>query len=65
MDGYAVRSADVNADSTYTLREVGTSFAGHPYPDHIPAGHCVRIFTGAAVPKDADLVIVQENVAEQ
>ncbi len=65
MDGYAVRSADVNADSSYTLREVGTSFAGHPYPDHIPAGHCVRIFTGAAVPKDADLVIVQENVAEQ
>ncbi len=65
MDGYAVRSADVNADSAYTLKDVGTSFAGHPYPNPIAPGQCVRIFTGAPLPAAADLVIVQENVADQ
>jgi molybdopterin molybdotransferase len=39
----------------------GTSFAGRPYEGAVPAGACVRIFTGAAVPAELDAVAIQEH----
>ncbi|MEO8739110.1 MAG: molybdopterin molybdenumtransferase MoeA, partial [Casimicrobiaceae bacterium] len=50
MDGYAVRFADLDPAQETTLRRVGESFAGKPWPGAIGAGECVRIFTGGVMP---------------
>lgn len=62
MDGYAVRAADVQ-NLPAALRLIGESAAGHPFAGAVGAGEAVRIFTGAPVPRGADLVIIQENVS--
>lgn len=63
MDGYAVRSSDL-ADGGVALPLAGASFAGGGYPGALPAGACVRIFTGAPIPLGADRVVIQEEVEE-
>ena len=65
MDGYAVRRADLDSDAGFSLQQIGTSFAGHPFSGSVSEGQCVRIFTGAPMPEGADLVIVQENVTQE
>lgn len=59
MDGYAIRHEDLSSATTFTL--VGKSFAGHPFEGEIGAQECVRIMTGAQLPKGADTVVMQEN----
>lgn len=61
MDGYAVRDADV-ATVPVSLKLAGESFAGRGWDGDVGAGQCVRIFTGAPVPRGADRVVIQENV---
>ncbi|WP_417805230.1 gephyrin-like molybdotransferase Glp [Thalassospira lucentensis] len=61
MDGYALRFVDL-ADLEGPVDVVGSSMAGHPFDGEIPTGKAVRIATGAAIPKGADCVIIQENV---
>ena len=39
----------------------GKAFAGQPYQGEWPAGHCVRIMTGAPVPAGTDAVVMQEE----
>ncbi|MEM8768092.1 MAG: gephyrin-like molybdotransferase Glp [Pseudomonadota bacterium] len=58
MDGYAYADA---AAADKSLRVVGASLAGHPYPGALNAGECIRITTGAEVPRSADTVVIQEN----
>lgn len=58
MDGYAVRFADLERP----LREIGTALAGKPFPRAVGAGECVRIMTGAVMPRGADTVVIQEVV---
>ena len=60
MDGYAMRRAD--AHDRARLRVVGESAAGRRYEGTVPAGACIRIFTGAPVPEECDLVVIQEDV---
>lgn len=60
MDGYAVSAADV-ATTPATLRLIGLSAAGHGFKGRLKRSECVRIFTGAPVPKGADAVVIQEN----
>ena len=60
MDGYAVSSADTS-ETPATLRLIGLSAAGHGFKGRLKRGECVRIFTGAPVPKGADAVVIQEN----
>ncbi len=60
MDGYAVRSADVQA-SPVTLRVVGEVAAGSPADPVAGPGECVRIMTGAAVPSFADTIVPVED----
>lgn len=60
MDGYAVIAADV-AEVPATLRQIGLAAAGHGFRGQLRQGQCVRIFTGAPVPKGADAVVIQEN----
>jgi molybdopterin molybdotransferase len=73
MDGYAFSSENF----TTTLTNVGTSWAGKPFeiPPFeggqggerregfaLKVGECVRIFTGAVLPENADSVVMQEHV---
>lgn len=61
MDGWAVRHADLAADTDVTLEVVGTSFAGRPFAGSVAPGQAVRIFTGAVMPPECDTVIMQER----
>ena len=63
MDGYAVRFSDLNSTSgnrETNLRQIGTAFAGKVFQGEIHAGECVRVMTGAVIPRGADTVVVQE-----
>ncbi len=60
MDGYAVRADDV-ASAPTTLRVVGEVAAGSAARPALTCGQCVRIFTGANVPPDADAVVMVED----
>lgn len=60
MDGYALRSADLQPDTQTTLRQVGVVLAGHRMERSLGPGECVRIMTGAALPPGADTVVMQE-----
>lgn len=60
MDGYAVHAADV-AEMPARLTLIGTSAAGHRFTGRLATGQCVRIFTGAPMPRGADAVVIQEN----
>jgi molybdopterin molybdotransferase len=57
MDGWALRAADAPGP----LKIVGESAAGHGYAAALNPGEAVRIFTGAALPKGADTVVIQED----
>ena len=57
MDGYAARAAELPG----TLALAGVVAAGAPRAAPVPAGSCVRIFTGAPVPADVDAVVMQED----
>ncbi|WP_323887790.1 molybdopterin molybdotransferase MoeA [Aeromonas veronii] len=59
MDGYAVRLSDLTAGTPLIM--AGKAFAGQPYQGEWPAGHCVRIMTGAPVPAGTDAVVMQEE----
>ncbi|HDL4214395.1 TPA: molybdopterin molybdenumtransferase MoeA, partial [Mannheimia haemolytica] len=59
MDGYAVRISDLAQN--LTLNVAGKAFAGNPFNGEIKAGECVRIMTGALVPKGVDAVVMQEE----
>jgi len=61
MDGWAFRGADLG-DSESRLTEIGAAFAGHPFEGSVGPGQCVRIMTGAALPRGADSVVKQESV---
>jgi molybdopterin molybdotransferase len=64
MDGYAVRLADVGKAGA-TLTVIGESPAGHPFQGTVNQGEAVRIFTGGAVPKGADHIVIQENAKRE
>jgi len=60
MDGFAVRMADLAVLPT-RLRMVGEVAAGSGATPGVVPGTCVRIFTGANVPDDADTVVKVED----
>ncbi|HCM62593.1 MAG TPA: molybdopterin molybdotransferase [Morganella sp. (in: Bacteria)] len=59
MDGYGLRLADW--DGKTALPVAGRALAGVPFKGELPAGHCVRIMTGAPVPPGVDTVVMQEE----
>lgn len=59
MDGYAVRLEDLASGTPLIM--AGKAFAGQPYQGEWPAGHCVRIMTGAPVPAGTEAVVMQEE----
>ena len=62
MDGYAVRTRDLDGEPPYRLPVEGESRTG-VVPAALAPGTTMRIFTGAAIPSGADAVMMQENVA--
>jgi molybdopterin molybdotransferase len=67
MDGYAVRSEDVqNASSHYPVRlEVIEDLpAGFISKKKVEKGKAIRIMTGAAIPKGADTVVPVEDTKQ-
>jgi molybdopterin molybdotransferase len=60
-DGFALRSADAAHPGT-KLRLIGESRAGVAFNGTVTPGTCVQIMTGAAVPKGADTIVMQEHV---
>ncbi len=65
MDGYAIRSADLQADAETVLEEIGSALAGRAFEGRVGAGQCVRVMTGAVLPEGADTVVIQEIVRAQ
>lgn len=64
MDGYAVRLSDVlNRPATKPLKVSGTITAGSA-PLAMQPDACIRLFTGAPVPSEADCVIKREETIE-
>jgi molybdenum cofactor synthesis domain-containing protein len=64
MDGFAVRSSDVESASEsrpITLTVVGEVAAGHEPGARVDPGTAVRILTGAIVPEGADAVVPVED----
>ena len=59
MDGFAFKFSD----HIKTLKVIGTAFAGKAFSGDIGAGECVKIMTGAVIPKGADTVVMQERIA--
>jgi molybdopterin molybdotransferase len=65
MDGYAVRGDDLRDAEPVTLIEIGTAYAGKEFPGEVQLGQCVRVMTGAVMPKNTDAVVVQEAVTTE
>jgi molybdopterin molybdotransferase len=60
MDGYAVRNDDLGAGGPVTLTEIGTAYAGREFTGEVRPGECVRVMTGAVMPRGTDTVVIQE-----
>ncbi len=62
VDGYAVRHADLSAQSDTTFTVADRITAGRAAAHPIAPGTAIRIFTGAPMPDGADTVFMQEDV---
>lgn len=63
-DGFAVRAADVTQPGA-KLRVIAESRAGVAFNGSVSAGECVRILTGAPVPRGANAVVMHEYTREE
>jgi molybdopterin molybdotransferase len=64
MDGFALRHADLNPEGETRLRIAGAQFAGPSLEQTLQAGECIRITTGAPLPRGADTVVIKEEANE-
>ncbi|MCS7118792.1 MAG: molybdopterin molybdotransferase MoeA [Archaeoglobaceae archaeon] len=68
MDGYAVKAEDTFGSSQTNpaiLRVIGKIEVGEIPEIEIKKGEAVRVFTGSAIPKGADAVIMLEHTREE
>jgi len=64
MDGYAVRSIDISGELPAILRIAGERPAGTARAGTVAPGECIKIMTGAPLPRGADAVVPREDVEE-
>lgn len=62
MDGYAIRSDDIERDSYQVVAEV---MAGHAYDQSLEVGQAVKIMTGAPTPLNGDTVVMREQASQE
>lgn len=60
VDGYALAGPLTDVPAILPLVN-GRSAAGVPYKGVVPAGHAIRILTGAVVPEGVDTVVLDED----
>lgn len=61
MDGYALRSEDINIKNINEFEVIDNLLAGNTSHKKIGDGQCIKIMTGAPVPATADAVIRLED----
>ncbi|MCA0937233.1 bifunctional molybdopterin-guanine dinucleotide biosynthesis adaptor protein MobB/molybdopterin molybdotransferase MoeA [Vibrio alginolyticus] len=61
MDGYAIRSDDLNREHYQVMAEV---LAGHAYDKPLEMGQTVKIMTGAPTPVYGDTVVMREQATQ-
>ena len=61
MDGFALRHADLVGEGETVLALAGEQFAGRALDVDVAPGTCLRITTGAPMPRGADTVVIKEN----
>ncbi|HHC6480373.1 TPA: bifunctional molybdopterin-guanine dinucleotide biosynthesis adaptor protein MobB/molybdopterin molybdotransferase MoeA [Vibrio parahaemolyticus] len=62
MDGYAIRSDDVDRSSYQIVAEV---MAGQAYDQPLEVGQAVKIMTGAPTPRNGDTVVMREQASQE
>lgn len=60
VDGYALAGPVTDVPCTLPLVD-GRSAAGEPFKGQVPAGHAIRILTGAVIPSGTDTVVLEED----
>lgn len=64
MDGYAVRAAEVreaSPEKPVRLKVKTRIAAGEFFAGEVTPGECARLFTGSALPRGTDAVVMQED----
>lgn len=62
VDGYGFDYAATGAGTQVLPLVAGRAAAGAPFAGKVPAGHAVRMLTGAALPDGVDTVVLDEDV---
>ncbi len=60
MDGYALNIKDTKNNKIFNV--IGKSLAGSPSKKLIRKNQCIKIMTGAVIPKNCNVVIMKEEV---
>ncbi|MBT7603368.1 MAG: molybdopterin molybdotransferase MoeA [Gammaproteobacteria bacterium] len=60
MDGYALNIKDTKNNKIFNV--IGKSLAGSPSKKKIKKYECIKIMTGAVVPKNCNVIIIKEEV---
>lgn len=63
VDGYGFAHAATGAGVKRLPLVEGRAAAGKPFEGQIPAGHAVRVLTGAILPEGVDTVVLEEDCA--
>ncbi len=61
MDGFAFQYSE----GVKLIKVIGTAFAGRPFEGEVKASECVKIMTGAVIPKGTDTVVMQEKTVNK
>jgi molybdopterin molybdotransferase len=61
MDGFALRACDLPPTGEKAFRLIGEIFAGGHESPAVAGDGCIRITTGAPLPRDADTVVMKED----
>lgn len=65
VDGWAANSADLSATEPVRIPIGGRIAAGHPLQEPPKSGQVYRIFTGAPVPPELNIVLAQEACQQE
>jgi molybdopterin molybdotransferase len=63
VDGYGFAHGATGSGKQTLPLVAGRAAAGQPFDGNVPAGHAIRILTGAILPEDVDTVVLEEDTA--